>query len=355
MNPLRIAVVYCGLALMLLAPLTAGAQVPPKPIAPPVKASAEPAVNPEQQAALGQAEYEAGNFEQAFFYYQRAIKEISRTGFAKKEWLQTFGALCTKLKKRDDFIDTQRQLVLLYPAEKEPIAELHKYSKNLEPLVRAPDYSKQPKQFPPLGDEAKQAFTSSRAALESGDAARAASIAEAALLNRNLNSYERAMMWTMKGNIYLTQQHPVLGAYAFEQALLQRDVPNELLQKMNHMLGGTYSAIGKYDLAIARLTRSLGPGLGPREEQMARGALCEAHAHLKHYAKAIEICEQLLTDARKRSEPLEDKLLRALRTVYFESESPINELRMLKLLQDPTDPEQQRLAELEATVKTKGR
>ena len=44
----------CGLALILLASLTANAQVPPQPIAPPVKASAEPAVNPEQPAENAQ-------------------------------------------------------------------------------------------------------------------------------------------------------------------------------------------------------------------------------------------------------------------------------------------------------------
>jgi hypothetical protein len=163
------------------------------------------------------------------------------------------------------------------------------------------------------------------------------------------------MIWTVRGNIYLTQQHSVLGAYAFEQALLQRDVPDQLLQRMNHLLGGTYLKMGKYDLAIDRLTKSLGPGLDPREEQMARGGMCEAHAYLKHYAKATEICEQLVTEAKKQSVPPDEKLLRALRTVYLESDSPINELRMLKLLQDRTDAEQRRLTELEASVKKKSR
>jgi tetratricopeptide (TPR) repeat protein len=354
MHPFRISTVCC-LALALLAPLPAGAQVPPKPTAPPVKQSVESAGSPEQLAELGQTEYRAQNFEKAFFYYQRAIKEISRAGFAKKEWLQTFGILCTKLNKHEDFIDTMRQMVLLYPSEKKPRAELQKFSNNLEPLLKAPDYSKQAKQFPPLRDEAKQAFTAAKTALESGDHAEARSIVEAALINTKLNSYERAMIWTVRGNIYMTQQHSVLGAYAFEQALLQRDVPNEVLQKMNHLLGGTYLTIGKYDLAIDRLTKSLGPGLNPREEQMARGAICEAHAQLKHYAQVIEICEQLVTAAKKQSVPPEEKLLRTLRTAYFESSNPINELRMLKLLQNPTNAEQQRIAELEGSVKKKSR
>jgi tetratricopeptide (TPR) repeat protein len=354
MNLFRISTVCC-LALALLAPCPAAAQVPPKPIGERPKPIAEPAQNPEQLAELGRAEYQAQNFENAFFYYQIAIRKISPAGFAKKEWLETFGILCAKLNKREDFIDTMRQMVLLYPSVKKPVEELQKYSGNLEPLMKAPDYSKKAKQFPPLRDEAKQAFSSARAALESGKHAEAVSIAETALLNAKFNSYERAMIWTIRGNIYLSQQHSVLGAYAFEQALRQRDVPNELLQKMNHLLGGTYFRIGKYDLAIDRLNKSLGPGLSPQEEQMARGALCEAHAQLKHYAQATDICEQLVTAAKKQSVPPEDKLLRTLRTVYFESDNPINELRMLKLLRDPTGAEQQRLAELETSVKKKSR
>jgi tetratricopeptide (TPR) repeat protein len=250
MNIIRIPAVCFSLTLILSMPVSAGAEEP-KPSNVPEQ-TAEPA----RLAELGKAEYQAGNHEKAFAYYERAIRENSETGVPEKQWLETFGVLCKLLKKQDKFIDTMRQLVLLYPSE-QPIDELRKYSKGLEPLLTAPDYSKTPRQTLPIRQETEQQIQLAKQGMLSGNYAGGRMMAEALLLNENLNSVERAVVWILRGIIYTTEDLVVPGAYAYEQALLQPDAPNSFLLNANTALSNIYLQIGKYDLAIARATRSL--------------------------------------------------------------------------------------------------
>jgi tetratricopeptide (TPR) repeat protein len=133
---------------------------------------------------------------------------------------------------------------------------------------------------------------------------------------RDLDSHEKAQLYTAYGYTYFVQEKYAEAISAYEKVLLQEEIPEALRTNTLYTLGQLYFHLEDFDSAAGHLENWLATAADAGPEPYV--LLGQAYYQLGRLQDAAASIEEAVAEAIERGKPAQESWYALLRVIYFE-------------------------------------
>jgi tetratricopeptide (TPR) repeat protein len=183
---------------------------------------------------------------------------------------------------------------------------------------------------PTMREQVYENLSNAQGAAEKDDFDRAFDLLRDVEKIDDLNGYERAQLYSAYGYIYFVQEKYTESVGAYEQVLVQENLPDVLLTTTLYTLAQLEFQQENYEEGIAHLKRWLTKAVSPKPE--AYVLLGQGYYQLERYDEAVPAVESAIDAARQRDLPVKESWYGLLRALYHELGDQENLIEVLEIL-----------------------
>lgn len=144
------------------------------------------------------------------------------------------------------------------------------------------------------------------------------------------NSYERAVMWQFYAFIYFEQDRTQDAMRAYENLLMQPDLPLGLEQDSAYTLAQLYMQESRYEDALSMLDRWFSISESPGPDAYVLRA--QIYYQMERYTEGIEPITTAISIAEERGREIQEGWYQLLNVFYFENENYPKVIETLRIL-----------------------
>lgn len=186
------------------------------------------------------------------------------------------------------------------------------------------------RETPAMRERVYQPLSEAQACAEMGDFECAMELLQEVRDMENKNSYETAVMWQFYAFIYFEQERTQDAMRAYENLLMQPDLPLGLEQDSAYTLAQLYMQEERYEDALSMLNRWFSISEMPGPDAYVLRA--QIYYQMQRYEEGIEPVRTAISIAEERGRQPEEGWYQLLNVFYFETENNPKVIETLRIL-----------------------
>lgn len=186
------------------------------------------------------------------------------------------------------------------------------------------------RETPSMRERVYEPLSEAQACAEEGDFECAMELLQEVQDMEDKNSYETAVMWQFYAFIYFEQDRTSDAMRAYENLLMQPDLPLGLEQDSAYTLAQLYMQEGSYEESLSMLDRWFSISENPGPEAYVLRA--QIYYQMERFADGIEPVTTAIELAEERGTQVKEGWYQLLNVFYFETENNPKVIETLRIL-----------------------